>query len=681
LAGHATPALLLVLLCLPATAPAASYAGRPTRQGGLTLSAAVRGDRVAFATGHGFAGRFWPGVNLGATVPGTQPGELAATRAEYDRWLRGIGALGARVVRVYTILRPAFYDALAAYDRRHPGAPLRFIQGVWVPEERLDATGDAYDPEVTSGFEAEMADAVAVVHGRAHIPARPGHASGRYRSDVSRWLLAWSPGIEWDPTAAQSTDARHAGTAPYQGRYITATPAATPMESWLAARLDHLASLEAARGWSRPVTFTNWVTDDPLSHPDEPLPTEDLVSVDAMHLRATPAWPGGFFASYHAYPYYPDFLGLQADLRSAADPYAAYLRDLRAHHAGQAVMITEFGVPSGLGDAHRGPLGRDQGNHSETEQGAMDAAMLRDIRAQGFAGGIVFEYLDEWFKRSWNTEPIAQPVDRRPLWKNVLTNEAQFGLVAAEPGARPKVVLDGRAREWRRVPALLRSSGPVRELRATSDAGYLYLLVRRRGPAAFQVGFDVRPSGSDGLPGRPGVDPAADVALSVGARSARLDWAAAADSFPSTWPYFAADGDWAPPRLLLTRPETVPSSGQPLPAQALDLSRLRWGRAPEAGGTDDRVLAAGRESLVELRIPWGLLTYADPSSHLVAVPHPDGTVTTLRTGAIGLAVAAAGRPVQAAKPYRFAGWNRVRWHERRKAGWRALARAMAATGR
>ena len=34
------------------------------------------------------------------------------------------------------------------------------------------------------------------------------------------------------------------------------------MEPWIAARLDHLAALEAARGWSRPLTFTNWLTDD-----------------------------------------------------------------------------------------------------------------------------------------------------------------------------------------------------------------------------------------------------------------------------------------------------------------------------------------------------------------------------------------------------------------------------------
>jgi hypothetical protein len=44
-------------------------------------------------------------------------------------------------------------------------------------------------------------------------------------------------------------------------------------------------------------------------------------------------------------------------------------------------------------------------------------------------------------------------------------------------------------------------------------------------------------------------------------------------------------------------------------------------------------------------------------------------------------VAAAGRPVQPAKPYRFAGWNRVRWRERRKAGWRTVARAMVTSAR
>ena len=51
--------------------------------------------------------------------------------------------------------------------------------------------------------------------------------------------------------------------------------------------LDHVAALDAKRGWSRPVTFTNWLTADPLDHPEEPIAHEDQVTVDATHLRAT----------------------------------------------------------------------------------------------------------------------------------------------------------------------------------------------------------------------------------------------------------------------------------------------------------------------------------------------------------------------------------------------------------
>ena len=106
------------------------YAGATLKRGGLKLPARVQGRDLALAHKGRFAGRFWPGVNLGVTVPGRNPGELAPTRRDYDRWLDGMQDLGARVVRVYTILRPAFYEALAAHNKRNPRTPLYFIQGV-----------------------------------------------------------------------------------------------------------------------------------------------------------------------------------------------------------------------------------------------------------------------------------------------------------------------------------------------------------------------------------------------------------------------------------------------------------------------------------------------------------------------------------------------------------------------
>ena len=190
------------------------------------------------------------------------------------------------------------------------------------------------------------------MHGDADLPDRPGHAWGRYDADISPWLLAWSIGVEWDPLAVESTNQINRGVPPYRGRYISTRGRANPMESWIASHLDYVASLEAQRGWSRPITFTNWLTVDPLKHPSEVDRKEDLVSVDPMHMRATGRWPGGFFASYHAYPVLPGVPGPRSGLPTykrpdgKTDPYAGYLHELRAHHKGQAVMITEFGQPT-----------------------------------------------------------------------------------------------------------------------------------------------------------------------------------------------------------------------------------------------------------------------------------------------------------------------------------------------
>ncbi|MBE2315359.1 hypothetical protein DVA67_005190 [Solirubrobacter sp. CPCC 204708] len=628
--------LLLVVatfLALASSAEAASYAGRPIRQDGVTLPARVSGEDVQLAIGGSFATRFWPGVNLGATVPGHAPGELAPSRKDYDRWLEGMQDLGVRVVRVYTILRPRFYEALAAHNRRHPKTPLYFIQGVWIPEEDFLATRNAY--ATTGEFDREIADAVAVVHGDATLRPRRGHASGRYRTDVSRWLLAWSPGVEWDPDAVVNTDQVNAGAPPHLGRFIQSTPNATPMESWIAARLDHLATLEARRGWSRPITFTNWLTVDPLSHPMEPLALEDAVSVDAMHVQATPSWPGGFFASYHAYPYYPDFLRLEYP-GGQPSPYAAYLRQLRQHHQGQALMVTEFGVPTGLGAAHRGPLGRDQGDHDEREAARIDAAMMREIEQEGYSGAVLFEWTDEWFKRTWNTQDVARPVERRPLWHNVLTNETQFGVIAVDPGRRPVVELDGRVREWRGA-------------RIKHDAAYLYL--RARTPSTIEI--DTRPGGGPDL----------RVILGPG-RRARLQQPSALDPIPSVFRVGLRLDEWVSPRLILSLPLTEPTTGRELAPEYLDLGTVRW------GGSDVRRLAAGSGSDVELRIPWLLLGFADPSSRTVFVPGATG-VTFRRVASIRVD----------GRRYSWKTWNRVQWHERRKQGWPILEQAFERAAR
>jgi hypothetical protein len=215
---------------------------------------------------------------------------------------------------------------------------------------------------------------------------------------------------------------------------------------WLAQECEYLLRYEVdTYNTIRPVAYTNWPTLDPLSHPTETtlkeeavlrpwvppeLPHEfdnDAIGLDAVKMRATAANPAGSFASYHAYPYYPDFLVLDPGYAKARSPegasnYFGYLRELVEHHGDMPVMISEYGVPSSRGNAHVQPQGWNHGGHSETEQAEIDARLTRDIHAvRGGRGGalrgdrrVVQEELDrDRLRAAGGAEPaLAQSTGR-----------------------------------------------------------------------------------------------------------------------------------------------------------------------------------------------------------------------------------------------------------------------------
>ena len=678
-----------------------SWAPRPDERAGLSRLAFAEGDKLYLQTADGRRS-FIAGVNLGSTIPGTQPGELAVSAADYRRWFPQMAALGLRAVRVYTILPPSFYKELGAYNAAHRDAPLYLVQGVWIPEEQFLAGGDLYAPAVRDGFAGEIDDAVRAVHGELRREERGGVAHGAWTADVSRWLLAYSLGVEWDPRATLASDEKNAGRPAFRGDFFSSTADASPTETWLAMALERCAAEEAARGLTVPLTFTNWPTTDPLSHPDEPLDQEDLVSVDAAHIRASKAWPAGFFASYHAYPYYPDFMRHEPALQryrfeGRLDPYAGYLAALRSHHAGTPVMITEFGVPSSIGTAHMGPLGRSQGDHSEQQAMAMDGELLRIIRAQGCAGGFVFEWADEWFKFTWNTIDYEVPGERRQLWVNPLTNEEHFGLIATDPGAQPMVTVDGEGGEWSSngSQVIAESRGALREIRAVKDEGYLYLRLVLDDPSVWQrkavtIGVDVLPGGNRGLPGLANADPEADYAIVLGPGRQGSSLVSSRDdpywvtyglgrhylrSVPPAYPPGHGVGIWHLQRQITNRPLVVPSTGQRLPVEWFDVGKLRFGTAdPTDARYDSRVTWAAGDC-VEIRLPYALIGFADPSSLRALVVRRDGTVTTAAVGRVGLEVA-VGSEVATTSGYAWEPWQTVAWHERPKAGSAAFAAAV-----
>jgi hypothetical protein len=588
------------------------------------------------------------GVNMGIAKPGYFPGETAISKDEYFRWFKLIGAMNANAIRIYTIHPPQFYEAFYEYNQQAKN-PLYLFHGAWVTEETLLETNDAYHPSVVEEFQKEMKDIVDIVHGNAEIKEKPGHASGSYTHDISSYVLGYIIGIEWDPGVVVSTDAVHSGMEQFKGDNFF-TEKATPFEAWLANRMDDMASYEAETyKWQHSMSFTNWVTTDLLSHPAEPAEEEDMVSVNPNHIKKTNQFHGGLFASYHVYPYFPDFLNFEEDYVNFVDSsgeknnYAGYLNDLNLAHE-MPVVIAEYGVPSSRGLTHENVHGMDQGNHSEQEQGNINQKLFKSIVSENLAGGMVFSWQDEWFKRTWNTMDFDNP-DRRPYWSNIQTNEQMFGMLGFSPSSFGKeMILDGRDNDWSKSmrEPLVQSEDEdnvLKRMYVTSDAANIYVRLDYHQSINLKetptyITFDtiedqgqkqITLNGGQSVSTTSGVDFLATLA---GKEESRITVDSYYDSFyyqygerlklipTEPYPSSKDNGVFHPIRLALNKQLTIPSTGQTYPFEAYETGKLQYG----SGNPNDKnyhsltdVSISEDGKMVEMRIPWLMLNVKDPS--------------------------------------------------------------------
>ncbi|TDF93846.1 hypothetical protein [Paenibacillus piri] len=691
---------------------------------GAQIKFRTQEDRLEIYSNNKWTPFFVKGVNIGAALPGYDPGDLPITKEHYLQWFKMIQDMGANTIRVYTILQPAFYEALVKYNQDHKDRPLYFIQGVWSPEEDLIEKKDAYLDEIYNKFEKEIYDAVSVVYGSANIPEEFGKAGGTYRYNAGPYLLGWHIGTEWDPTMVQNTNEKHPDKKGFVGTHLSAKPEASPFENWLATMLDYLAVSEAQFGWSHPLAFTNWVTTDPLSHPGEVLIQEDMVSVDASHIQVN-NWEGGYFAAYHAYPYYPDFFRLDDTLKDVKEAdgtpnmYKSYLRKLKAYHKDIPVMITEFGVPSSLGVAHLGTMDRHQGSHDEEAQGRIDASLLQDIHSEGMAGAIVFSWQDEWFKKTWNTMYYEIPQDRRRLWHNVLTNEQHFGLLAELSGKDGKLVIDGDPSDWNslkssEIQKLDTSAMPGwKEISVTHDEAYVYVNAQLEHPfdpeqEQLYLGVDTIPGGNKHakeLGGKTldegletvivlGKDNESQVKIASNYNLHTRLYGKLYGMLPVKPEQFQDDSGIFDPWKLAVGLELIPPDSKKYnPFEDVPAGNMLRG-STKVGSTKFNSLTMWQTSgtTLELRIPWMLLGFSDPSSkQVISYGEKDGKLFARSTegirfvpwivkrsdnSVIGLDNGGGGAfPVSKLPIYRWDGWNKVQYTERVKQSYDIMKQA------
>lgn len=602
---------------------------------------------------------FIKGINLGIGLPGSFPGEYAVKKGTYRKWFGQISAIGINALRVYTLHPPSFYEALDEWNRS--GKTLYLFQGIWTePPTGDDYSGDGH----LSYVRGNIRDAIDAVHGNTVLPPRPGYPDGKYSVDVSWCTMGFLFGREWEPCSVKRfNESRGRKRGAYEGKFLEIFDG-TPFEVLLTETCDYIQRYEYERyGKSRPCSVVNWPTLDPLNHPSESTneeeaslqgqrtragvcnENEDMESLDVSKIRSVSG--AGFFATYHAYPYYPDFIN--NDDLSDKTPYLTYLKSLKSHHGDQPILIAEFGVPSSREHAHWERNKWSHGGHDETEQGRINALQMKMVQEAGMAGGVLFSWFDEWFKKNWIFQPYAIPAERKPFWFNHQDPEENYGLVAAYPGyPGKKVTLSGNMSEWEEAAVLngKKTSPPgfrfsdggddsrtLLGMRMQHDEGFVYLLLETKGAVDFGkanyvigintsspdsgeylIPFDTRARSPMGLH---------FLVHLAGLRNSRILVTQPYDRFLNAEkgeivPRQSDQGAWV---VLLSRTNMrrISKDGKRFyPSHVYSMSTLKHGtldeKRPDFHSLSDFHVAGNR---VEIRIPWCQLNFTDPSSRTV----------------------------------------------------------------
>lgn len=585
-------------------------------------------DHIAMYSETGYRPLILKGINLGSSPPGYFPGEIAyAIQDEmYENWISRIVEAGFNSIRVYTLHPPVFYEKLANYNNRHPGNPLLLFQGIWLGEIENSANRDEYDLTLrTSAFRVEIQEVIDCIHGNKSIGFRYGKAYGSYMTDISRWTAGYIVGREIATQEVDSTNAFHPSSTSYTGIQFGITRASAT-EVFLTRMLDETVSYEA-RNYSvrRPVSISSWPTLDPLTHPTEIHTDEDKVSLDINKITGKDI-QAGLFATYHAYPYYPNFISEQPSYQSfrdsdGPDSYLGYLTDLKNHYSTIPLVIGEFGVPSSWGSAHQSFSNMDHGGYSEKQQGEKDLRLMHNIIDAGCAGGFMFSWMDEWFKPTWIVSYLERYgfasgdviIPTRQLWHNLTSPEQNFGLMAFdETGVLPFITYQTNY-----------PTGPITRIEATNDNSFFYLNIESSqifSPGdTVMIAFDTY-SGSTGeshLPNGKLLNNRSEFLLTMvlGADTALYNVTEAYDMNGLTPRFNLSDP-------LVQKYRSTVSDGAPWKVMQWindesELTKHDLGRLPIENSSDftfgQRSAVAWSASGLKVRIPWTMLYFYDPT--------------------------------------------------------------------
>lgn len=427
------------------------------------------------------------GINISSTKPGSFPGDFKANKEDYIRWFNYIKELNLNCLRVQGLMNPEFYEALYEFNLNN-NKPLYLLQGISLNEVALEDGEDIQGEKVSDEFKKNIKTTIDAIHGNK-IPTLSSNSKKIYETNISKYVIGYTIGNELAYDDIIYSEIMN-DLKDFKGKYVQAKDNASDTEKYLSYIADYLVEYESKNYKEQRIINFVSVEDDIMKFLRDGYvnkKNKEKRFIDIENIQKTEDFKSGIFVSYNVSVAKDESLINKNILHK-------YFTELNKYHS-VPVVISEYSVPSArmAGDFIKND---EKGYITEKEQGNMLIEAYNAIKESGCAGGILFEWQDSWYRSSWNTKELFT-LDKSAYWSNTQVFSQNFGLLSFEPGDEKKVSYpDESINEWEENNLI--GSNDELTLSMKEDEKYLYFLVELNKPIdegdRIYIDLDVTPN-------------------------------------------------------------------------------------------------------------------------------------------------------------------------------------------
>lgn len=629
------------------------------------------------------------GVGLDSTKPGAFPSENLVSEEDYLRWIKDIYDMGANCIKVSNLMGANFYKALDKFNKDKKN-PIYLMQGIYFDEKLLKNGKDPQGSKASSAFKDNIKLVIDSVHGNPYNKEKPDILQV-YKTDISKYVIGYSLGIQFAKHDLIYTEIMN-NKKPYDGKYMYTDKNSSSFESYLAKMGDYAVDYEFSTYKKQSlISFIGTSAHHIASSVENPNKKNILSSkdtneefknfIDVEDIKAKRGLKTGIVASYNIYPSY-------TELKEYDGNIGKYFEDINKHYS-IPVIIGEIGVPSSRsgGDFNENI---DKGYITEQEQGKALVDIYKAVKKSKLAGCFIFEFQDSWYSSSWNTKD-NKILDRSAYWSDAQTYSQSFGLMTFEPG-RLKVTPypDDKLDEWSEKNVI--SKEKDYSLSMQSDEKYLYFMIKSSDKTSLKkddiyIDLDTTPKSGSKKSTQYGLqfDNPVDFIIKINDKGNSMvmaqEYYNGFDFYENKSLYekrpdlikHTPDMDYFSPIYIETRPKMfIKSQGETKEKVTYETGKLTKGNSnPESKDFNSAADYYMGNDYVEVRIPWALLNFMDPSTKQIADDFYENFKTkpmNINDINVGVTIKENEKVITRIKstPYKLNGWSVPKYHERLK---------------